>query len=135
MSQLKRSMAVGAVYDIVVGLTIVTALEPLSRVLPIPFPSEPFYARMQGILLIGLGVLYALPAVDLKRNLRVVAGAIFVRAVGGGYLLCYTATGTIAPFFYAFALADLSFAIWHSVLLRKEHGIGFARLLLRGDAD
>lgn len=135
MSQLQRSMQVGAVYDIVVGLTIVTALEPLSRVLPIPFPSEPFYARMQGILLIGLGVLYALPALDLERNLRVVAGAIFVRAVGGGYLLGYTATGTIAPFFYVFALADLAFAIWHWILLRKERGIGFTRLLLRGTPD
>lgn len=127
-------MRVGAAYDFAVGLSIVAALEQLSRVLPIPFPSEPFYARMQGVLLMGLGVFYAFAAHDLERNLRNVAGAIAVRTAGGLYLGIYALTGAIAPFFLAFAAADLAFAAWHAWLLRAERSARFLPLLLRGEA-
>lgn len=127
---LSRSMAVGSCYDAALGLSIVLALEPLSKVLPIPFPSEPFYARMQGVFLIGLAVFYALPALDLERHLRVVAGAIFLRLLGGAYVIGYAATGEIAPFFHLFGAADLAFGIWHWALLVKERRVGFVATLL-----
>lgn len=132
-SPLATSMAVGSLYDAALGLSIVLALEPLSKVLPIPFPSEPFYARMQGVLLIGLAVFYALPALDLERHLRVVAGAIVLRLLGGAYVIGYALTGEIAPFFYVFGVADLAFGFWHAWLLRKERGIGFIATLLGRD--
>lgn len=127
---LSTSMAFGSIYDAVLGLSIVFALEPMSRILPIPFPAEPFYARMQGIFLIGLAVFYALPALDLERHLRVVAGAIFLRLLGGAYVIGYAATGEISPFFHAFGAADLAFGLWHWLLLRKERGAGFLETLL-----
>lgn len=126
-------MRAGAAYDLAVGLVIVTALEPLSRLLPIPFPTEPFYARMQGVLLIGLGTFYAFAAHDLDRNLRNVAGAIAIRTLGGLYLVGYVLTGTIAPFFSFFGAVDLAFGAWHLVLLRKERKASFWPLLLRGE--
>jgi hypothetical protein len=132
MSQLRISMIAGASYDVMVGLVLVVALEPLSRLLPIPFPAEPFYARMLGVLLAGLGVFYAFAAHDLERNLRCVAGAILIRLAGGGYLVAYAALSDIAPFFYVFGAADLAFGAWHLMLLHRERRIGWLPLLLRG---
>lgn len=133
MNGLRLSMGVGAVYDAALGLAIVLALEPLSRVLPIPFPAEPFYARMQGVLLLGLALFYAFAALDLERNLRIAAGAVAVRSVGGAYLLGYAATGAIAPCFLLFGAADLAFAVWHLAMMRRA-GVRFWPLLLRGEA-
>lgn len=130
--RLRASMIVGATYDLLVGLTIVAALRPLSQITPIPFPDEPFYARMQGVLLIGLGVFYAFAAHDLERNLRNVAGAILIRLIGGGYLIAYTALGDISWFFYLFGVGDLLFGLWHLALLRRERGIQFLPLLRSG---
>lgn len=130
--RLRASMVVGTVYDLVVGLTIVVALKPLSAVVPIPFPAEPFYARMQGVLLMGLGVFYAFAAMDLERNLRNVAGAVLIRLVGGGYLVGYALAADISWFFHVFGALDLAFGAWHLALLRGERGIAFAPLLLRG---
>lgn len=131
--RLRASMIVGATYDILVGLIIVAALRPLSTITPIPFPDEPFYARMQGVLLIGLGIFYAFAAHDLERNLRNVAGAIAIRLIGGGYLFAYTALGDISWFFYLFGISDVLFGAWHYVLLRKERGIRLLPLLTRGE--
>jgi len=126
-------MIVGATYDIIVGVIIVTALRPLSTITPIPFPDEPFYARMQGVLLLGLGIFYAFAAHDLERNLRNVAGAIAIRLIGGGYLIAYTALGDISWFFYLFGIGDVLFGAWHYVLLRRERGVFFLPLFLRGE--
>ncbi len=120
MTKLGFSMLVGAIYDALLGLSIVFALRPLSHVLPIPFPSEPFYARMQGIFLIGLSVFYALPALDLERHLRVVGGAIFLRLLGGAYVIGSAALGEVAPFFYLFGAVDVAFGLWHFVLLPRK---------------
>ncbi len=126
-------MAVGAAYDLVLGAAVVTALEPLSRILPIPFPGEPFYARTQGVLLIGLGIFYAFAAHDLERSLRNVAGAIAARTMGGVYLIGYAWLEDVSWFFAVFGAADLLFAIWHWVLLRVEIKTGFWELLLFGE--
>jgi hypothetical protein len=123
-SMLSRSMAAGSLYDGVLGLSILLALEPLSRILPIPFPSEPFYARMHGIFLLGLCLVYALPAIDLERHLRLVAVAILIRLGGGLYVIGYAATGEIAPFFHLFGAIDVVFGLWHLGLLHTERRAG-----------
>lgn len=132
--RLRTSMVVGATYDLLVGATIVVALEPLSKLLPIPFPTEPFYARMQGVLLIGLGVFYAFAAHDLERNLRNVAGAIVIRLLGGAYLHASVVCADVAPFFHVFAAVDVALGLVHLWLLRTERRARFWPLLLRGEA-
>ena len=132
--RLRMSMSAGAWYDAIVGASIVVALPQLSNVLSIPLPAEPFYARMQGVLLMGLGLLYALAAVDLERHLRIVAAAIVIRLVGGGYLAASVPLQGIDPFFYAFAGMDLLFALIHLTLLKRERKARFWPLLLHGQA-
>jgi len=134
MSKLRFSMTCGAAYDLAVGAAIALALRGLAAVLPIPYPQEPFYARMLGVLLVALGVFYAFAAHDLERNLRIVAGAIVARVVGGLYLVACAASGEIAPFFHVFGGVDLAFGIWHLVLLRSERRTAFLPLLLHGRA-
>lgn len=131
-SKLRVTMWIGGVYDAVLGLSVILALEPLSRILPVPFPAEPFYARMQGVVLCGLAAFYLFAAHDLEKNLRNVAGAIFIRGAGGLYLAGYAATGKIAPFFHVFAWVDVGFAALHLWFLRSERGVKFWPLFLRG---
>ncbi len=126
-------MAAGAVYDIVLGLSIAFCLRPLSQVLPIPFPDQPFYARVVGILLIGLGCFYSFAAFDLRANIRNVAGAIFIRTLGGFYLATYALMDeSVSWFFVLFGATDLAWALVHYVLLRTETRHAFVRLLVHG---
>lgn len=132
---LRRSMLAGAIYDLLLGLSIVGALQVLGQLLPIPFPSEPFYARTQGVLLLGLATFYAFAALDLERNIRNVAGAIVARTVGGLYVGCYPFFDSeVSAFFVVFGLLDLAWAALHIYLLKREHVGHFWPLLLRGES-
>ena len=124
-------MAVGAVYDALLGLGIVLFLHRLSQLLSIPYPGEPIYARMTGVLLIGLAIFYGFAAHQVDRSLRNVAGAILIRALGGFYLIAYTLMGGVPKIFFLFGLVDLIFATWHWTLLRGR--ARFWKLLLSGD--
>ncbi|MBK9384894.1 MAG: hypothetical protein IPN34_08775 [Planctomycetes bacterium] len=131
---LRRSMIAGAIYDFALGLSILGALELLALVLPIPFPAEPFYARTQGALLLGLGTFYAFAAHDLQRNLRNVAGAIVARTAGGLYISIYPLCDpSVSPFFLLFGGLDLLWAALHLYLLRRERVARFWPLLWRGE--
>jgi hypothetical protein len=131
---LRRSMIAGATYDFALGLAILCALELQALLLPIPLPSEPFYARTQGALLLGLGTFYAFAAHDLERNLRNVAGAITARAAGGLYICAYPlCDASVSPWFLLFGGIDLAWAALHLFLLRRENIARFWPLLLRGD--
>ncbi len=131
---LRLSMGVGAAYDLLTGATIALLLEPLSRVLPIPFPAEPLYARLCGVLICGLGLFYLFAFLAIDRFLRNVAGAIAVRTAGGLFLIGYV-TGVGGPGFLAvFGGIDLAFALWHLALLRLEARLPFWPLLVRGDS-
>jgi hypothetical protein len=127
-------MKLGALYDIVLGLLILAALQLLAGILPIPMPHQPFYARMAGLLLIGLGGFYALAGLDIERHLRLVPVAISVRAVGGAYIALYPLLdGSVSWFFIVFGALDIGWAAVHLALLRAERGIGFWPLLIRGE--
>lgn len=131
---LRRSMVAGALYDFALGLSILFALELLAVLLPIPLPREPFYARTQGALLLGLGTFYAFAAHDLQRNLRNVAGAIVARTVGGLYISIYPLCDpSVSPFFLLFGGIDLLWAALHLYLLRRERVARFWPLLWRGE--
>lgn len=127
---LRRSMAAGAIYDLGLGLSIVVALEFLSSILPIPFPSEPFYARVVGVLLIGLGVFYGIAALDLRGHVRNVGGAVLVRTFGGTYLIAYAALdASVSWCFLVFGIVDLMWALLHVVLLHHETNLTLRDLL------
>lgn len=129
-------MIFGSIYDFVLGLSILCALEFLGRILPIPFPSEPFYARTQGVLLLGLGTFYAFAALDLAQNIRNVAGAIVARTVGGMYVATYPLfDAQVSSFFIVFGVLDLAWAALHLYLLHREGVARFWPLLLRGESS
>jgi hypothetical protein len=129
---LRASIGIGAAYDLVAGVSIAVALEPLSRLLPIPYPLEPFYARLCGVLLAGLGVLYSLAYFDIEQHLRIVAAAVLVRTAGGLFLAGYVLWPGAPWFFLVFGGIDLAFAAWHLVLLHTEARTPFWPLLFRG---
>ena len=116
---LRAALLVGAAYDFVVGLLIAAALQLLSTILPIPFPTEPIYARLCGVLLMGLGAFYATTALTLPQSKLSVLAAIGIRTVGGGFLtLAPLVDRGIAPFLAVFGAVDLVFALWFWIALR-----------------
>lgn len=112
-------MLAGATYDLVVGLVIAVALQWLSRWIPVPYPAEPLYARLCGILLMGLGALYGAAALTIPYSINSVCVAIGIRTVGGVFLLVMPFFDTtVSRFMAVFGAIDLFFAIWTFVALR-----------------
>lgn len=118
-NQLRLSLLVGAIYDIAAGLSIAVALQLLSQILPIPYPHEPIYARLCGVLMMGLGALYGAAALTIPYSMTSVFVAIAIRTVGGIFLLVAPFFDTtISRFMAVFGAIDLFFAIWTFVALR-----------------
>lgn len=116
---LRAALFAGAIYDILVGLAIVFALRGLSQILPIPFPAEPLYARLCGVLLAGLGALYGAAAVTIPFSMASIYVAIAIRAAGGLFLLIVPFFDeSIARFFAVFGAVDLFFGLWTYIALR-----------------
>jgi len=110
---LRTALLVGGAYDLVVGLAIVLALRFLSQILPIPFPTEPIYARLCGVLLLGLAGFYTTTALTLPNSLPSVIAALGIRTLGGLYLAATPMLHPEAPPFLAmFGVVDLFFAGW-----------------------
>jgi len=55
-------MGFGAVYDLAFGLAILLFPATAGRVLRLPLPADPIYLFLDGILLVVLAAVYALPA-------------------------------------------------------------------------
>lgn len=109
----------GATYDLLVGLAIAAALNWLPRFLPIPFPAEPIYARLCGVLLMGLGGMYAAAALAVPYSMGSVTVAIAIRTVGGLFLLFAPfLDSSISRFMAVFGAVDLFFGIWTYIALR-----------------
>lgn len=116
---LRLALFAGAIYDIVAGLSIAIAIRPLSQILPIPLPAEPIYARLCGVLLTGLGTLYAAAALSIPYSMGSVKVAVGIRASGGVFLLFAPFFDSAIPRFLAvFGAIDLFFGIWTFVALR-----------------
>lgn len=60
-------MAFGAAYDLVFGISIVLIPSVAARLLGIEIPADPFYLRLNGVFLLILSGLYALPAIRPER--------------------------------------------------------------------
>lgn len=116
---LRTSLLAGAAYDLAVGLSIVAALRPLSTVLPIPYPAEPIYARLCGVLLAGLGALYGATALALPHSALAARVAMLIRLGGGAFLVAAPLVDAgVPPFLAVFGAVDLAFAVWLAIALR-----------------
>jgi hypothetical protein len=91
-------MAFGSFYDLVFGLSILFAPSTSSALLRIPLPGDMFYLHLNGVFLLLLAALYALPAVRPERFHpiapiaaagRVVGFAVFTLAWRGGRPLTF----------------------------------------------
>ncbi len=61
-NRVARSMAGGALYDVVFAVAILFFAEPASRVLRLDVPADPVYFRFVGIFLLLVAGSYLLPA-------------------------------------------------------------------------
>ncbi|MBI1851842.1 MAG: hypothetical protein HYR85_16005 [Planctomycetes bacterium] len=129
---LRLSMRVGAIYDVVLAIVMLTALPLLSRLLAIPMPADPLFVRFNALLLVGVALFYWLGA-SAPSCLRFAAGTIAFRA-GGGIFVALQVPLAHAPLaFLLVGAADLAFATWTWAELRFRVHVRFWPLLLSGD--
>lgn len=117
-----RSMLLAAAYDFAFAVAILFATAPAARLLGLDLPDDPVYLRFNGVFLLMLGGMYLLPAFRPQRYRGIVSIAVIGRFIGFVYLGRVWSSGGPRAF-AALALADLSFALLHGVLLiraRKE---------------
>lgn len=118
-------MALGAVYDLIFGVAILGFHRTAGALLGITPPSDPVYLRLNGVFLLLLAAIYALPAVAPQRYQGVVAVAAVGRLLGALYLGAVAWHG--APRAFAFlACGDLLFAGLHAGSLIAARRAGAA---------
>lgn len=105
--------AVSGCYDVVVGLTLLVAREPLQWAFGVPPPVPPIHADLNGLFLIAVGVGYLLPyrRPDVHRGYLWVMGPLLK---GGGSLL-FLADHVFRDSpatFLVFAATDGMLALW-----------------------
>src|SRR5262245_7700927 len=60
-------MTLGALYDLAFGLAILVASSPAAALLRIDLPADTIYLRLNGVFLLLVAALYALPAARPER--------------------------------------------------------------------
>ncbi|MFQ5768772.1 MAG: hypothetical protein ACE5ID_12435, partial [Acidobacteriota bacterium] len=122
---LQASLAVGSLYDFLVGAAVLLLPDLLASGLGLPLPADQFYLRFIGVFLLGLGLIYLLPVLDPERYAAVAGLAGVVRAMG-----CVFLAGAVGLYhrpgvFLLLAAADGSFAFVHLASLagwRRSQG-------------
>jgi len=113
---LGRSMALGALYDLLFGAAILLLPALAASWLGLALPQDPVYLKLNGIFLLLLAALYSLPAADPVRYRAVAWVAAAGRAAGFVYFARVAATGGESVF-WLLGLGDLLFALLHLALL------------------
>jgi hypothetical protein len=109
-------MGIGSAYDAAFGVTILLFADTAGRWMDLPLPEDRTYLGLNGVLLLLLAGLYALPARDAVRYRGVVAVAAAGRGLGFFYLGAVWLTGHVSAFAWL-ALGDLAFAVAHAGFL------------------
>jgi hypothetical protein len=109
-------MAAGAAYDLAFAVAILFFADPAGRLMGLELPPDRVYLRLNGIFLILLAGLYALPALDPRRYQGVVAVAVAGRLLGFVFLGSAWLGGRPLAFL-GLALGDLAFSALHGLLL------------------
>ena len=112
-----RSMGIGAGYDLAFAVAILGFGREATTVLGLTFPADPLYLRLNGVFLLLLAGLYALPAMDPMRYRGVVAVAAIGRLLGSLFLTYAWLRGRPLVLL-ALAMGDLAFCAAHAILLR-----------------
>ena len=81
-----RSMALAALYDFAFAVAILFFTAPASRLLGLALPDDLVYLRFNGVFLLMLAGMYALPAMHPRRYRGVVSVAVIGRFAGFVYL-------------------------------------------------
>ena len=101
-----RVMAAGAAYDGAFGLAILGPTRAAAATLGLEVPADPIYLYLNGVFLLLLAALYALPARDPKRYQALAPVSAAGRLLGFG-LFAWGWAGGRPPAFLALAAADL----------------------------
>jgi hypothetical protein len=117
---LRVALFVGSFYDFVLGLAITVGLQWLALLVPIPYPADPVYARLCGVLLMGLAVFNAAAGITLPSSIPSVHASIAIRTAGALFLLAAPVFDKgVAPFLAIFGALDGVFALWTLGTLRR----------------
>ena len=109
-------MALAVVYDFAFAIAILFFTAPAARLLRLTLPDDLVYLRFNGVFLLMLAGMYALPAMQPRRYRGIVSVAVVGRFAGFVYLGGVWYGGGAATFL-GLALGDLFFSALHSVLL------------------
>lgn len=111
------SMGMGAAYDLAFAAAILAFGREAATLLGLTFPKDPVYLRLNGVLLLLLAGVYALPMMDPMRYRGVVAVAAAGRLLGALFLTYAWLRGR-SPVFLALGMGDLALGAAHATLLR-----------------
>jgi hypothetical protein len=111
-------LAVGAAYDGVFALAILLAPRPAAALLRLPFPADPVFLYLNGVLLAILAGVYAAAARDPRRY-GAVAPVSAVGRVAGFGLFAWAWSGGRPAIFLALGLADLAIGVVTLALWRR----------------
>lgn len=81
-TDLSRAMGFGALYDLAFGLAILGFTREAAGLLGLTVPDEPVYLHLNGVFLVLLAGLYALPALDPRRYQAIAPLSAAGRGIG-----------------------------------------------------
>jgi hypothetical protein len=116
------SFLAGGLVDVAFGIGILAAQDRLAPVFGITLPTPRVYLDLNGLLLIGLGLIYFLVFVDPRRFAPVAVVATLLRFAGMALFTVGLFSGRAEPFFSNIAKTDAGFAFVHAFLLHKAAG-------------
>jgi len=112
---LRWSLLAGALVDILFGFFILFLPSLLSAILKIPIPQETIYLRLCGLLLLGLGVVYALGFADPKRYFGNIVLAAILRLAGFVFFVGFVLSGNAPTVFLFFAIIEGALGVLHTI--------------------
>jgi hypothetical protein len=116
------SFLAGGIVDVAFGIGILAAQERLAPVFGITLPTPRVYLDLNGLLLIGLGLIYFLVFSNPRRFAPVAVVATLLRFAGMALFTVGLFSGRAEPFFSNIAKTDAGFAFVHAFLLHKAAG-------------
>jgi hypothetical protein len=116
------SFFLGGLVDVAFGIGILAAQEQLAPVFGITLPQPRVYLDLNGLLLIGLGLIYFLVFANPRRFAPVAVVATLLRFAGMALFTVGLFSGRAEPFFSNIAKTDAAFALVHAFLLHKAAG-------------
>lgn len=116
------SFLVGGLVDLGFGVAILTAQERLAPLFGITLPVPRVYIDLNGLLLIGLGLIYFLVFANPRRFAPVAVVATLLRFAGMALFAAGLYSGRAEPFFANVARTDAGLALVHAFLLHKAAG-------------